>query len=271
MSMIPAGDSAYPQPTRYAGHAIWGVYVAGDALHVWTREEVAALRGHGIEGVLPIVVPPQGEEWWDVNFGYGVLEQLVQDALAWGVPTGSPLCLDLEESQSSAMRSPVDVLHAWAVATRVHGLRTWTYGSATALAADMWAFKWLADWPATVPSDPVPPEGITAWQYAGNVLGIDESVFRPGHDFLSPELTVVTVPAVAAETAPVEAPATPAAEVATPAGAESVTSADVTPPTTASPPEVASASATPPDTLESIAHDLADLAARMAALFGAAS
>ena len=245
MSMIPAGDSAYPQPTRYAGHAIWGVYVAGDALHVWTREEVAALRDHGIEGVLPIVVPPQGEEWWDVNFGYGILEKLVQDALAWGVPTGSPLCLDLEESQSSAMRSPVDVLHAWAVATRVHGLRTWTYGSAAALAADMWAFKWLADWPATVPSDPVPPEGITAWQYAGNVDGIDLSVFREGHDFLSPDLRVVTLPpageaapSVASDTSPV------------PVGDSTAITVPGTGPSSAAP-EALSGVATPPTTAPS--------------------
>lgn len=245
MTTLAAGDSATPQPARYPGHDIWGVYVAGDAVHIWTHEEVAALADGGVKGVLPIIVPPQSERWWEVNHGYATLEALVRAALEWGVPEGSPLCLDLEESQFTAMLAPTDVLHAWAVATRVHGMRTWTYGSRAALAHDMWAFTWLAEWPEPTPTDPIIPDRITAWQYAGNVDGIDLSVFREGHDFLSPDLRVVTLPpageaapSVASDTSPV------------PVGDSTAITVPGTGPSSAAP-EALSGVATPPTTAPS--------------------
>lgn len=66
MTSLLGGDSAIPQPTRYQGKKIWAFYVAGDTFEVWTKEDVAALKNHGIEGTIPTVVPPQGAKWWEL-------------------------------------------------------------------------------------------------------------------------------------------------------------------------------------------------------------
>ena len=78
---FPGGDSATPKPARYQGHRVWCPYVAGNPFHIWTRQEVRALAAGGITHVLPIVVPPQDQEWWRDNYGYAALELLVRRAL----------------------------------------------------------------------------------------------------------------------------------------------------------------------------------------------
>jgi hypothetical protein len=194
MNVLLGGDSATPKPTMYEGKKVWGVYVAGATFHVWSKQEVAALKVGGVEGVLPIVVPPQNEEWWLQNSGYAVLEELVREAIAWGIPGGSPLCLDIEEGQSSRFGAAAsDIARSWAVACRTHKLIPWTYGSASFLDRDLWSNKWLAEWPNATPADPVVPEGYRGWQYRGGRDGIDLDVFRANEIFLSPELTPITL------------------------------------------------------------------------------
>jgi len=189
---LPGGDSATPKPTQYHGKKVWGVYVAGHPFHIWTRGEVNQVAAYGVEGVMPIVVPPQDEEWWLVGaHGYPVLEQLVREARAWGLPEGSPICLDVEEGQSSKMSAPADVLHAWSVATSVHKMRNWTYGSKSFLLNDHYGLRWLADW--TNPINPQLPPGFQGWQYHGQDQGIDHDIFEGGRDYLSPQFRVVTL------------------------------------------------------------------------------
>ena len=144
MTLLRGADSAYPQPDLYEGHSIWGVYIGGDTPHVWTHAEVAALGTGGVRGVLPIVVPPQKEEWWAENDGYGTLEALVRAAVAWGLPRWSPLVLDVEEAQAEKIGS--NTCHAWAIACLAHGYVPWLYSSAGLLARDHWCRHWLAKW-----------------------------------------------------------------------------------------------------------------------------
>lgn len=196
MTTFPGGDSASPKPAQYFGHKVWGVYVAGATFHIWTHAEVAELARYGVEGVMPIVVPPQNEAWWELNAGYAVLEQLVREAKAWGVPAGSPLCLDIEQHQSDAMPAKQDVAHAWAVASRAHGYRTWTYSGGSYLANDHYGFRWIADWPNPTPTNPQVPKGFNAWQYATSTSrGIDLDVFEAGRDYMTPHLGVVVLEA----------------------------------------------------------------------------
>jgi len=197
MTVLTGADSSTPQPAQYKGKKVWGVYVGGATPHVWTKEEVAELGAHGVEGVIPIVVPPQDTPWWDENFGYATLEALVREAMAWGLPEGSPLCLDVEEAQAAAILkngSAADVMHAWAVATRVHNYRTWTYANRDFLANDHWALRWLAEWPEVTPTEPGLLANYQGWQYRGGVDGIDLDIFEEGRDYLTPDLKVVNLP-----------------------------------------------------------------------------
>ena len=236
MNILLGGDSATPKPTEVHGKQVWGVYVAGATFHVWTKEEVAALKEGGVEGVLPIVVPPQNEDWWLQNSGYAVLEALVREAIAWGVPKGSPLCLDIEEGQSSRFGGgAADIARAWAVACRTHELIPWAYGAASFLDRDLWSNKWLAEWPNEIPAEPVVPEGYRGWQYAGNTNGIDLDVFRANEIFLSPDLTPVTLHEPGyVETESIET--TPDNEPATSGQAEPVTLPGATVDTSSVPP-----------------------------------
>ena len=194
MNVLLGGDSATPQPNMYHGKQVWGLYVAGATPHIWTHAEVAALKAGGVEGFLPIVVPPQNEDWWLQNSGYAVLETLVREARAWGVPEGSPLCLDVEEGQSTRFGADAPkIARAWSIACRTHKLISWAYGSGSFLSQDQWSNKWLAEWPNTTPTNPEVPEGYRGWQYRGGKDGIDLDVFRPGNVFLSPELKPVTL------------------------------------------------------------------------------
>jgi hypothetical protein len=209
MTVLLGGDSATPKPTQ--GRKVWGVYVAGAAFHIWTKAEVAELAHQGVEGVMPIVVPPQGEnKWWLENYGYATLEGLVREAIAWGLPKGAPICLDVEEYQSAQMSQPSDVLHAWAVACTTHGMRNWVYGSKSFLLNDRWGLRWLAEWPNVTPTNPVLPAGFQGWQYKGNTNGIDLDIFEAGRDYVSPNLKLINLPVkppvVSRETPPTNAP-----------------------------------------------------------------
>lgn len=251
MTLLIGADSAVPQPDLYRGHTIWGVYVAGDTPHVWTQAEIAALGLGGVRGVLPIVVPPQDHAWWAENEGYGTLEALVRDAVAWGLPKGAPLALDVEEAQ--AVRIGPDTGRCWAIACVAHGYRPWLYGPAGFLDRDHWCHHWLAKWYGDAGEDheapvEIPPHHL-GWQYAGDVEGgrIDRDVFAPGHTFLTPELKVEVImneqeaaegtpvpgpeqqqpESVAAATEPVVAPEVPAeVEAATEPAPEAVTPSD---------------------------------------------
>jgi len=224
MTLLTGADSAVPQPDLYRGHDVWGVYIAGDTPHLWTHPEVAELGIHGVRGFLPIVVPPQKESWWVENEGYGTLEELVREAVAWGLPHGSPLILDVEEAQ--AVKTGSGTCHCWAVACLAHGYIPWLYGPAIFLARDHWCRHWLAKWFGEAGEDHEPPVTLggffEGWQYAGNVEGgrIDRDIFAAGHTYavLTPELKVEVImsvnPAEAAFGTPVppNAPAEPTAE-----------------------------------------------------------
>jgi hypothetical protein len=189
-------DSSVPQPTEYAGTDVWGIYVAGDTPHIWTREEVAALGAAGVKGVLPIVVPPVDEKWWSDGDGAVALTTLVMAALAWGIPAGSPLVLDVEQAQATQLLAGgvMTVGHAWAVATRGHGLDPWIYSNDAYLRLDSWSRKWLADWTGTLPD--ALPAGYSGQQYAGNVNGgeVDLDLFADGVYLDPTALTPVTLP-----------------------------------------------------------------------------
>ena len=209
---LPGGDSATPKPTQYQGKKVWGVYVAGATFHIWSKAEVHALSAGGIEGVMPIVVPPQDREWWTENHGYPTVEALCRAAKMWGLPFGSPICLDIEEGQSSRMTNPRDVLRSWAVACSVHHFRNWVYGSRSFLDNQRYGFRWLAEWPQPTPVNPQLPRGFQGWQYKGQDLGIDHDLFEEGRTYLSPHLTLVTLPLprqprIAAVTSPASGPA----------------------------------------------------------------
>lgn len=238
VEVVRGGDSATPKPQFYPGHDVWGVYVAGDAFHVWTTEEVRGLSPH-VKGVLPIVVPPQNEKWWAVNGGYAVLEQLVRDALDWGVPVGSPLCLDVEYAQAEEIGTFAgDVLHGWAVACVAHELRPWVYSTKDFLAFDMWGMRWLAEWPEPRPTDPQLPRDYAGWQFA-NEGEYDESIFEANRIYMTPELGVVNL---------LPAP-TLAGDQGTPADASTALAgaAGVGPDTTTTPAETGSEPSTPED------------------------
>ena len=190
MSVLKGADSSAPQPQLYAGKEVWGVYVAGATPHVWTHEEVAELGAHGVPRVLPIVVPPQDEEWWLTNAGYATLEALVREAIAWGVPTDAPLCLDVEEAQAAAIGG-TDTQRSWAVACRAHGLVPWLYSNQDFLSHDAWCNKWLAKWPQPAPADPALPADMSGWQYASET-DIDLDVFAVDRNWMTPTLEVMT-------------------------------------------------------------------------------
>lgn len=225
MTALRGADSATPQLERITDEKVWGVYVAGDADHIWTRAEIESLASKGVEAVLPIVVPPQDEQWWKLNHGYAILEAMVRAVADSGVPSGAPLCLDIEAGQAEQMGTAEmhNVAHAWAVATRVHNFEPWSYSTADYLAQDSWGRKWLASWPDVIPTDPELPEGHAGWQYAGNVDGIDLDVFE-ALTYMTPDFQIKDFAAAAEklvdaveekienETAKVEAPAEPPEE-----------------------------------------------------------
>lgn len=174
---IHAADSSVPRPELYdwRNFDAWGVYVAGSAVHIWTRAEVAELHTHGIEGAVPIVVPPQSWPW--IMPEESVITDLVREAEAWGVPKGAPLVLDVEEWQAERMGSQLpSVLGLWRGIAEAAGYLPGAYGSYRTLAsrpAGGPLLGFLAEWPAgegKLPSliHDIPP-GYFAWQYAGGV------------------------------------------------------------------------------------------------------
>lgn len=221
---LHGADSSSPQPNYYKGRAVWGIYVAGDTPHVWTHEEVAAAGRDGLSRVIPIVVPPgvakEGEQWWakDETGGYTVLEELARAASAWGVPGGSPLVLDVEEDVAEKMGSVgcASVATAWMIACRTHGFVPWTYGGRTwhEATTDNKGLRWLAEWPAEVPSSLELPGGFHAWQYQGGAEEgrIDLDLFEDGRTYLGTDLQVAVGTTPPPATEPVVADPPPAVE-----------------------------------------------------------
>ncbi len=196
MTTYLGADSAEPQPDLYRGHDIWAVYVGGATPHIWTHEEVAALGDEGVRAVLPIVVPGQSRQWWLGDAGAAELRALAQLARTWGVPAGSPLCLDIEEGQAEQLHDYLpSVAVEWVNAASALRFLPWSYGGTLWHSATAGLHRrWLAEWPDTVPADPEPPPGFMGWQYQGNAEGgrIDRDVFRAGV-YLSPRLEVITM------------------------------------------------------------------------------
>ena len=220
-------DSSVPEPASYSSlREVWGIYVAGDTPHVWTHPEVEELGRHGVRAVLPIVVPTQDPaiRWWTLGGGdtggYEYTEQLVRDAVAWGVPPGSPLVLDIEEATATAIgASAHSVVLGWVHACTVHQLVPWIYAGPSfwsSAGASIGEHQWLAEWPQPTPeTPPALPAGYSGWQYAGSGSGhgpVDLDVFAGGLAYLGCDLrpgvfgTPEPAP-VTAEAAPVEAQA----------------------------------------------------------------
>ncbi len=195
---MQGADSSVPQPQLYNPQTeVWGVYVGGDTPHVWTHAEVEELGRHGVRAVLPIVVPTQDPaiRWWTLGGGdtggYEYVEQLVRDAIAWGVPPGSPLVLDIEQATADAIGLGAhSVSLGWVHACTVHDVIPWIYAGESyfsASAAPVGEHRWLAMWPAPTPTDPVLPAGYSGWQFAGGFV-VDRDVFEPGIEYLGCDL-----------------------------------------------------------------------------------
>lgn len=188
-SPLAGADSAVPQPSYYGGRTVWGIYVAGDTPHVWTRNEMAELGLGRVRGVLPIVVPPQIGDWWQGETGgYDHLELLVRQASAWGAHSCG-LCVDIEQTLAESMGAQARVVaKAWVAAAESHGFRPWSYGGRTwhEASAEVDHLRWLAEWPDPTPSAAQLPEGYDGWQYAGGAEGgrIDLDIFAPGETYL---------------------------------------------------------------------------------------
>jgi hypothetical protein len=214
MAIVNGADSDAPQESEYRGREIWGIYTPG-----WPRAALGDLGRGGIRGVLPITVAPAAPaHWWseDETGGYALLEGLVRVAMDWGVPSGSPLCLDVEESLAEQIGSVTGkvVAKAWATACRIHGLIDWSYGGETwhASTEGIIRHRWLAKWPLESGETPaeVPeiPSGFDALQYAGNVQEgrIDLDLFNGGLTYLGADLQVAHGPEESSE--PMSDPAT---------------------------------------------------------------
>jgi hypothetical protein len=180
---VLAGDSKTPRPAAYrhlilepdgSRHSFtaWLLYVGGAAVHVWARDEAAALHEAGIEAAVPIVVPPQTWPWTMPEDE--VMVDLVREAEAWGVPRGSPLVLDVEEWQAERMGSQLpNVLGLFRGAAGAAHFVPVAYGGDAVLAAAGNIARLLARWAyasgSPPPPAPVLPAGLFGWQYAGNV------------------------------------------------------------------------------------------------------
>jgi len=153
------------------------VDVLGFYPNTWTREQVAAC---GARGCLPIVVPAAGAFWDDEYFA----SDLVKDAVAWGVPPGSPLCIDIEEGWAEQMTSgeAKAVVQVWHDTCHAAGLHPWIYSGETLFIYTITTTcnRWLASWPDVVPARPTVPPGYSGWQYASGGAGPDRDVFMPG-------------------------------------------------------------------------------------------
>ena len=235
MTLFLGADSSTPQPALYAGHEVWGWYIAGDTPHVWTQAEVRELSAHGVNRTLPIAVPPQGENWWALNEGYAALDLLCRRAQQWGLPGNSPLVLDVEESQ--AVQLGANTAHAWAVACEAHHYIPWLYSSQTFLDKDQWCNKWLASWLGPAGTDhaapTVMPARMLGWQYAGDVEGgrIDRDIFESGHNYLDPRAIGATMSGEAAFGTPVPPSVPEAAPAPAPAPEVEIPTEDATEPT----------------------------------------
>lgn len=219
MTTLKGADSEIPQPGDVAGEDVWGVYLAGDIGHVWSKEDIANLGRSGVKAVLPIVIPPGGKgadgAWWFVeDEGAQTIVRLVAEARAWGLPGGAPLCFDLEQNIVEAILAvdpslPAKIEARIGAACSAYGYHGWTYGGKTwhdAVGAAHVCHRWLAEWPAVEPTDPQLPAGFGAWQYVGNADGgrIDRDIFAGGLEYLGADL----VPFIVGQ--PVDPPAPPA-------------------------------------------------------------
>lgn len=199
--MLQGADSEIPQPGLEGGREIWGVYIAGDVGHVWTKEDLGNLGRAGVRAVLPIVVPAQSPTpdvgwWWAEDEGAAAIVLLVAQARAWGLPGGAPLVFDFEESTVEAMLAVSPGLPALVearvfAACAAYGYHGWTYGGKAWHDAipEHKGHRWLAHWSAASGEEgPVPTslEGYGAIQYAGNVQGgrVDLDVFAGGLEYL---------------------------------------------------------------------------------------
>ena len=154
------------------------VDVLGFYPDTWTRGQVAA---SGARGCLPIKVPSSKDPWWESGV---FAAPLVDEALDWGVPLGSPLCIDIEEDWAEQMTSAQAkaVVQVWHDTCHAAGLHPWIYSGETLFIYTITTTcnRWLASWPDVVPARPTVPPGYSGWQYASGGAGPDRDVFMPG-------------------------------------------------------------------------------------------
>ena len=173
MTQLTGADAEGPTTTN--------VDVFGFYPDHWTREEVATC---GARGMLPIKVPSQSDPWWQ---GSTFASELVSEAMAWGVPVGSPLVIDVEENQAEQMTAPEIKawVQTWFDACHRAGLHPWIYSGATLFANTITTIcnRWIAQYPDVLPTRPTVPAGYSGWQYHGDPNGLsgpDLDVFMPG-------------------------------------------------------------------------------------------
>jgi hypothetical protein len=168
LTVLEGFDAAYPPaPALVAGKAFAGFYVGGAALNVWTPAEVKSLHAMGIIRGMPIVVAPLGWQW--AGGIEGTLRVLVDEALAWGIKAGMPLCVDIEQSLADKIGAQMnDVAKAWAKVTYDARLDDWVYGS-VGTCSSFSGGHWVAQWGPE-------PANWDIWQYqGGNVIDLDRA------------------------------------------------------------------------------------------------
>ncbi|HEV2346433.1 MAG TPA: hypothetical protein VGS97_20205 [Actinocrinis sp.] len=110
MTDVLIGDSAYPPasyPTAFGGIPLqgWFVYIGGNAYHVWTEEEIAALRAQPwCRYIVPCFVRSNPESADPVADA----DAAIAWARAHGQPSGTVVCWDGETAVNSAYFTAVD-------------------------------------------------------------------------------------------------------------------------------------------------------------------
>lgn len=110
MTDVLIGDSAYPPasyPTSFGGIPLqgWFVYIGGNAYHVWTEEEIAALKAQPwCRYIVPCFVRSNPESADPVADA----DAAIAWARAHGQPSGTVTCWDGETAVNSPYFTAVD-------------------------------------------------------------------------------------------------------------------------------------------------------------------
>lgn len=175
-ALITAADAAFPFDYTRLPSAVTVVlgYVGQPYCtpHVWTPDQVAAVRNHG-KLWAPIHTPPQVPftEQLGLQAGNLMLQELEKVPLLGA----EPVFLDIERSSWEPNPSATMAgVRAWQSVMHAHG-HPQAHAYLPWAAGDGWGANWTGAKPAAI------PVGYVGWQYQGNADGgrYDLSVFLP--------------------------------------------------------------------------------------------